>query len=160
LLWAAGVEFSLWRGALRPRIRFALLTYGVGVLAMVGAASISGFVIPRMAMLAVPTSDVDLSITGQLFVLCAVLNRTMASLGALAMSVGIVSWSLDLVRGAVFERVVGIFGILTGVAIVVALPTGVLSLNVVGMFWVVVGQAVWGVGAGVVLYRAPLGAPH
>jgi hypothetical protein len=152
------IEFSLWRGIhLRP-IRIALLAYGTGVLAMVAAASISGFVTARMAVLAPDTGPTDLGAIGQILTLCAVLNRTMANLGAVAMSIGIASWSLDLlwgsrVRPAVgAQRATGLLGLAIGLLSVAGLLTGELRLDVHGMLLVVVLQSVWVVALGFLLF--------
>jgi len=152
-------EFSLQRGLHRPFVRAGLIGYAVGVFAMIGAASISGFVTPHVAVLAPRAGETDLRVTGQLLTLCALLNRTMASLGAVAMSAGIAAWSLDLLRGPWLGRVVGLIGILIGSLPAAALISGLLHLNVHGMMLVIVLQAAWTVGVGVLLILERRKAP-
>ena len=63
---------------------------------MIGAAMMSGFVITQIASLTPHATEADLRISGQLLILCSVLNQTFASLGVVLMSAGIIFWSLDL----------------------------------------------------------------
>jgi hypothetical protein len=150
-------EFSLWRGLRRPPIRAGLIAYAVGVFAMIGAASISGFVTAHVAALVPSTNEADLRVAGQILVLCGVLNRAMASLGAVAMSAGIAAWSLDLLSGARFTRAMGALGILIGLMSAAALVFGPLRLDVHGMLLIVVLQSIWTVGVGFLLLKAGSG---
>ena len=152
------VEFSLYRGLHRGQIRAGLIAYALGVLAMTGAALISGFVTTHVAILTPTANEMDLRMTGQILVLCGVLNRALASLGAIAMSVGIALWSLDLLSGGRFARVLGVLGILIGSVTATALVSGTLRLDVHGMLLVVVLQSIWTAGVGVLLLEAGSGA--
>jgi hypothetical protein len=147
----AFTEFSLRRGLQQPLVRAGLIAYGAGVVAMIGAASISGFVTAQIPTLAAQTGDKELHVMAMLINLCVLLNRTMANLGAVTMSVGIFAWSLNLVRDAGYARVLGIVGVLIGLSPAVALISGGLHLDVHGMLLVVVLQAVWNVGVGALL---------
>lgn len=147
----AFTEFSLRRGIQRPLVRAGLVAYGAGVVAMIGAASISGFVTARVPMLAAHAGDTDLHVMAVLINLCGLLNRTMANIGALAMSAGIFAWSLNLVRERGFTRIVGAAGILIGLSPTAALIFGGLHLDVQGMMLVVALQAFWSIGVGVLL---------
>jgi hypothetical protein len=147
----AFTEFSLQRGLQHPLVRAGLIAYGTGVVAMIGAASISGFVTAQVPMLAAQTGDTELHLMAMLINLCVLLNRTMANLGAVAMSVGIFAWSLNLLRDAGYARIVGVVGILIGLSPAVALISGGLHLDVHGMMLVVVLQAVWSAGVGALL---------
>jgi hypothetical protein len=82
------------------------------------------------------------------------LNQALAPCGAMLMSVGIVAWSLDLGRGPVPQRLLGYFGIVTGLGAALALAGGPLRLTVHGMTLVTLLEGVWTVGAGVVLLRS------
>jgi hypothetical protein len=152
-------EFAWQRGITRPAIRAGLIAYAAGVVAMMGAALVDGFVTPRVAILAEGLGAADLSITAQLLHLCILFNQALAHLGAIAMSVAIIAWSLDLLRRAGFERALGAAGIAIGLGCVAALIAGVLQLDVHGMMLVLVLQAAWTIGVGVLLLRMRTVAP-
>jgi hypothetical protein len=149
-------EFAWQRDIARPAIRAGLIAYAAGVVAMMGAALVDGFVTPRVAILAEGLRAADLSITAQLLNLCVLFNQALAHLGAIAMSVAIIAWSLDLLRRAGFERALGAAGIAIGLGCVAALIAGVLQLDVHGMMLVLVLQAAWTIGLGVLLIHHPM----
>lgn len=151
------LDFSLWRGLTRPPIRAGLIAYALGVLAMIGATLVSGFITPHVAMRAPSATELDPRVTEQILVLCRVLNRTLASAGAIAMSVGIALWSLDLLGSVRFVRALGVLGILIGLMTAAALVFGPLRLNVHGMLLTVVLQAIWTTGVGFLLFGAGSG---
>ena len=151
-------EFACQRGITRPAIRAGLIAYAAGVVAMLGAALVDGFVTPRVATLSTGVSATDLQVTAQLLKLCMLFNQALAHLGAVAMSVGITAWSLDLVRGAGAERALGVFGVLIGLGSAGALILGALQLDVHGMMLVLVLQVIWTTGVGVLLLR--IAQPH
>jgi hypothetical protein len=125
----------------------------VGVAALTGAAIVSGFITARVALASAGPDAADLRITGQLLNLCTLCNQALARVGVVAMSAGIVAWSLDLVRGPALERVLGVLGMLIGVGCAAALLGGALQLDVHGMLAVVVVQGIWCIGVGVLLWR-------
>jgi hypothetical protein len=149
-------EFAWQRGITRPAIRAGLIAYAAGVVAMMGAALVDGFVTPRLAIMAAGLGAADLSITAQLLHLCILFNQALAHLGAIAMSVAIIAWSLDLLRRAGLERALGVAGMAIGLGCVAALIAGVLQLDVHGMMLVLVLQAAWTIGLGVLLIHHPM----
>jgi len=149
-------EFSLRRGLGRPLIRAGAIAYGAGVIAMLGAALVSGFVLPDLASLTRHVTAIDLQINEQLFVLCRVLNQTCASFAVVAMSVGIVLWSIDLLRDSGSRRMVAVLGLLAGAIPAAALLGGWLHLDVHGMTQVSVLQGCWNLAVAVLLMRASL----
>jgi hypothetical protein len=152
-------EFAWQRGITRPAIKAGLIAYAAGVVAMMGAALVDGFVTPGVATLGTGVSATDLQVTAQLLRLCILFNQALAHLGAVAMSVGITAWSLDLVRGAGAERALGVFGVAIGLGCAAALIAGVVQLDVHGMMLVLVLQAAWTIGVGVLLLRMRTVAP-
>lgn len=145
-------EFAWQRGITRPAIRAGLIAYAAGVVAMMGAALVDGFVTPRLAILGAGL-HADLSITAQLLNLCMLFNQALARLGAIAMSAAIIAWSLDLLLRAGLERALGVAGTAIGLGCVAALIAGVLQLDVHGMMLVLVLLAAWTIGLGVLLLR-------
>lgn len=154
LLIAYGfVDFTVRRGLQRPLIRAGAIGYGCGVLAMVGAALVSGFITTGLASLAPHGTAVDLQINRQLLLLCRVLNQSCANFAVVAMSAGIVAWSLDLCGNAGARRAVGVFGCLVGLVPALALMFGEIHLDVRGMTEVVVAQAAWNIAVAVLMIR-------
>jgi hypothetical protein len=152
-------EFVLRRGATRPAIRAGIIAYLAGVIVMLGAAMVSGFIVPGLMALTAHNSPTDLSVNVQLLVLCRVLNQSCANFGSVAMSAGIAFWSIDLLRrDAGWRRGIGVAGIVIGVLPAAALILGALHLNVQGMSAVVMLQSLWCCGIGVVFVRDPSGA--
>jgi hypothetical protein len=146
-------EFSWRRGIAFPLVRFGLIAYLIGVLAMICAAMMSGFVTTKIASLAPHATEADLQYSGLLLILCSVLNQTFANLGVVLMSVGIVLWSIDLLRSPKLARLIGILGLLIGLLPAAALAYGVLRLDVPGMTQVVLLQSIWNIGVGVLFIR-------
>ena len=124
---------------------------------MVGAALVSGFIITDVASLIPHTTVVDLQINLQILLLCRVLNQACANFAVVAMSAGIVFWSLDLCRNSGSLRAVGVFGCLVGLVPAVALMFGEVHIDVHGMTEVVVAQAAWNIAVALlIIYRVPL----
>ena len=146
-------EFSVLRGLHRPAVRAGLVAYAVGVVAMVGAAIVDGFVTGQLAARLVGESASELQVTRQILLLCETLNQALAQLGTAATSVGIAAWSLSLLRSGAFARVLGIFGVLTGASAIAAILFGVMQLDVHRMMLVLALEGVWMLGAGVLLVR-------
>jgi hypothetical protein len=144
LLIAYGfVDFAVSRGLRRPLIRAGGIAYGCGVLVMVGAGLVSGFIMTGVAALIPHVTSVDLQINLQILLLCRVLNQSCANFAVVAMSAGMVCWSADLCRNSGPRRAVGVFGLLLGLAPALALMLGEIHLDVHGMTEVVMAQAVW-----------------
>lgn len=148
-------EFCLQRGMRRPLVRAGLIAYAAGVIAMIGAATISGFVITDLASHLIDTTPTDQQLSAQLLTLCHVLNQTMARIGVIAMSVGIAFWSIGLLHDRGFARWIGALGCVIGLLPIAGLALGVLHLDVHGMGAVVLLQAIWSIGLGVLIYRNP-----
>lgn len=146
-------EFVRRRDMALPLVRAGFITYVAGVLAMIGAATMSGFVITQFASLTPHATETDLQNAGQILILCTVLNQTLSSLGVVLMSTGIVLWSLDLLRSPKLARLLGSIGLLIGLLPAAALVIGALHLNVQGMTQVILLQSVWNIGLGVLLIR-------
>jgi hypothetical protein len=147
-------EFVLRRDIRRPLVRAGAIAYGAGVIVMLGAAMVSGFIITGLMTFTPHATPTDLQINAQLLVLCRVLNQSCANFGAVAMSAGIAFWSLDLLRDSGVPRNVGILGLLVSVVPALALMFGLLRLDVPGMTAVLLLQAVWNVAVGVGMMRS------
>ncbi len=156
-------EFATQRDLRRPAVRLGLIAYSVGVTAMLGAALIDGFVTARVPVILVKmATDGTLQeplVSRQVLVLMGVINRALADVGAVAMSLGIAVWSVALLKGIGFERVIAIAGVLIGVLPVAALITGVLFLDRRGILIFGAGQALWNIAVGMLLVRQQTASP-
>lgn len=149
--WAL-LELSAWRGFSSALVRAALPLYVIGVLAMIVAALVNGFVTTRIA-----ARFIDADAAGQLqaqglFALCWAINQTAAKFAVALFAGAIALWSLDFVRDRGGARALGIFGVAVAVACVAAL--GVVRLDVRGMLLVSVALAVWQAAVGVWMLRS------
>jgi hypothetical protein len=151
LIYWCLTEYSLRRGVEKPLVRAGLVFYGAGVVAMLGAAAIDGFVIGHIPGLVANPNDMDMRITAQLLNLSSLFNRTLADIGVVAMSAGILAWSVGLLHSAGWPRAVGVIGVLAGMAPALGLILGAFHLNVYGMMGVLLVQAVWNIALGALL---------
>jgi hypothetical protein len=146
-------EFCLRRDLRRLSIRAA---YATGTLAMIGAALVSGFIVPDLAARLARATPDELQLSGEFLALCRSLNRTLAVTGVLAMSAAIASWSGALLAERRAARWLAALGIAAAVLPGAALALGQLKLDVAGMGAVVALQAAWSAGVGLLLMRAPI----
>jgi hypothetical protein len=144
-------QFASRRGLQRPLVLCGFIAYTAGMFALIAAALIDGFVTPRVVLPTTILGSGDIHITGQILVLCSLLNRAAADLGAVAISVGITAWSFDLLPETGLPRAAGMLGVLAGLASATILILGVLELNVHGMLIVLILQALWALAVGTLL---------
>lgn len=147
------LEFTLRRGALRPWMRAGSIAYGAGVLVMMGASLVSGFILPGLVASTPHGSATDLAINAQLMILCRELNQSCANVATVAISAGICCWSVDFLRERGLLRVLGLLGLIVGILPAAALISGSLHLDVQGMSEVVWLQSVWNCAIAIVLIR-------
>jgi len=135
--------FASRRGLARPLIGMGAVFYGAGVVTMIGAALINGFILADLARSLPHSAAADKPGLESMFILCRVVNQTCAKFGVVAMSAGVGCWSIDLLRTTGPARWVGAWGIFAGGSPMVALLTGWGRLDVHGMTQVVVLDATW-----------------
>jgi hypothetical protein len=149
----AFVEFCRLLDRDRATVRLGFVAYAAGIGAMTGAALISGFLVPDLAARYAALGASDLDVFRHLLRLCMAGNQVLAKFGVVAMSIGIVAWSIALFRRARGNAWVGAIGLLAGLAPAIALLCGVLVLDVPGMTLVVVLQTIWNLAVGIQLVR-------
>ncbi len=130
----------------------ALVVYGFAAVAIMVAASMSGFVAPALMRTLVagdPSTD-----TRRLFLEYTFqLNQAFASVYVVGSCVAIVLWSLAMLQTRRLSAALAIYGTVLGFGIVAALTSGKLSLNVHGFGIVTFTQSIWFILAGVLLMR-------
>src|SRR5262249_32739869 len=137
-----------------PLIRAGTIAYAAGVILMIGAALVSGFVVPDVVGRLSSLPVLDAPILQAILILCRVLNQTCANAAGVAMSVGIGCWSVAMLRESGSWRLAGGLGCAVALLPAVGLLSGTLSLNILGMTAVVVIQGVWYVAMALLLLRS------
>jgi hypothetical protein len=131
----------------------ALVTFGFGSVAIMIAASVSGFMTPNLLkhMLRDDPSAVHqwhIAIDS-LFQI----NQAMAKIYSVATSLAITLWSIAALRNRGLSRTLAVYGIVISALITIGIAAGHLSLDVHGMALVAVTQAMWFLAAAVQLCR-------
>lgn len=128
--------------------------YALGAAAMLAAALISGFLVgdylQRVLPLLPRTEDALPSV-----MLAFSANQVLAGFGTLGMSAGIVLWSAAMVRQpGPLALACGAYGAITGLLCLLGYATGMISLDVAGMSFVVAAQSLWYLLLGLWVVRA------
>ncbi len=130
-----------------------LIVYGFGLLALMAAATMSGLVTPAiLRQIVAHTGPGDQWHT--LMSYTHSINQGFAKIGAIASCVAIALWSALIVQRRVLSTGLGIYGLLSALAITIAIVSGVLNLELHGFILITLTQAIWFVLAGVFLWRS------
>lgn len=138
------------------RVQIGAIAYGAGVICMIGAATVSGFVVPGLAEHFAEESPAVMESATPVFRFCFEVNQALAQIGAVAMSVSIFLWSWALAARSEYPRWVrgvGALGLAVGAFPVLGLLSGSLHLDVHGMLAVLLAQAGWTICVGAWLIR-------
>jgi hypothetical protein len=142
-------------GGRRPTVRIGLVAAALGTFATAAAATINGFVVPALAgRYAGKPEQADLA--RGLLTLCHLGNQAAARVGAVALLLALLTWSIALVRRAGGARALALSGIVFSSLLAVVVAAGVLPLDVHGMLLIILGVAAWSVASGVLLLRGRL----
>ncbi len=164
VLAIAGIPFSfLGALALTRRLdspdRLALtgfVIYGLGLVAVMIAPAMSGLVgteIIRKLIAQGPGSDQWRTLMEYNFLI----NQAFAKIFVVASCSAIALWSFRIVTSGSLPIALGLYGLLLGPVLVIAMITGGLSLDVHGFGVVIFGQALWFIVAGILLRRTHQG---
>ncbi len=132
----------------------AVVIFGLGVMAAVIAASISGFILPelfRKAARELPETQATWRIMAASI---WAVNQTMSKVYSVAAAVAICFWSAGCLRVGRLSRGIAIYGLASAVLVTLLIAVGHLQLDRHGMTAVVLVQAIWFVGMGAGLLRA------
>ena len=161
VLAIAGVPFSfLGAFALARRLdspgRLALVglvIYSLGLVAVTIAPAISGLVGTEILghIIARGAESEQWRILMKYNFL---INQAFAKIFVVASCSAVLLWSLMIVKSRTLPVAIGIYGLLLGLVIVIALISGVLSLDAHGFGLVIFGQAIWFIVTGVLLLRS------
>ena len=125
---------GLWRSLRSDVATAALVFYGFGIVAILSAATLSGFVAPEVV-----TDRVLLGYTGQL-------NQGFARVSVAAIGASLILWGAALWpiggRGG-FARLPAAAGVMIGAVLALGILTGWLRLTVCGIVIVTLLQGIW-----------------
>jgi hypothetical protein len=165
VLAIAGIPFS-FLGALALTRRLdspgrvavtALVIYGLGLVAVMIAPAMSGLVgteIIRKMIAHAPGGDQWRT----LMEYNHMINQAFAQIFVVASCCAVALWSFAIVKSRAFSIALGVFGLLLGPALVIAMVSGGLSLDVHGFGLIIFCQAIWFIIAGVCLLRSEAAA--
>lgn len=129
-----------------------LVLFGFAEVAVMIAAAASGLIAPGLFHhMAADPGMADM--WRAVLVLNGHLNQAFAMIFVVASSAAIVLWSAAILKGNTFSRPMGIYGCILGPLTIFAVLSGHVRLNVHGFGLIVLGQAIWFVVVGVLLYR-------
>jgi hypothetical protein len=140
-------------GVERPDVAAAAVAWAMAVMAVICAASFSGFVAPAVAKAIFAAEQADRHVLKQFFDYDGMLNQAFAKFHVVESSVAIVLWSRAMLRTG-FGRALAIVGCVVPAVTVGALVTGRLVMDVHGLAIVEWSQGAWLVWSGVLLIRA------
>ena len=124
---------GLWRSLRSDVATAALVVYGFGIVAILSAATLSGFVAPEVV-----TDRVLLGYTGQL-------NQGFAKVSVAAIGASLILWGAALwpIGGRGFARLPAVAGVIIGAVLALGVLTGWLHLTAGGIVIVTLLQGVW-----------------
>ena len=144
--------FSLRRGLHRGTSVAALIAYGAGIAAVIGAALIDGFLTPAIAERYAGASPDALKTAVGFLLVGAMTIQILTKLGFIAMSVAVAFWSADLITTSGVLRVTGIMGFASAI-LTIGLSMYAGNLNPHSLSAVVIVQAIWYLAVAVLLVR-------
>ncbi|MCE3001649.1 MAG: hypothetical protein LW860_02945 [Xanthomonadaceae bacterium] len=144
-------EFAAARIREAALARAGQVLFLLGGSALVLAALVNGFAVPALAIsmagqAAGPEWTPMLRFAWQL-------NQAASGFGVLAWAAGIAVLSVDLVRRRGPSRWVGVYGLVAGAAIIAAVGSHQVALDVRGFGIVLFALCLWQAGAGVLMLR-------
>jgi hypothetical protein len=162
----AGVPFS-FLGALALTRRLdspgrlalaGLVIYGFGLIAVMIAPAISGLVGTDILRHIIAKGP-DREQWRTLMEYNHLINQAFARIFVVASSSAIALWSLLIVKNRALPLAIGLYGLLLGPTVIIAILTG-LSLDVHGFGLIIFSQAIWFIVTGILLMRSIETIPH
>ncbi len=140
IMLAGFFRFAAARGLDRFTVALALAFYAAGTLANLLAGAINGFVVPALLERGAYEENAALLWTT---------NQIFAKAAVYATSAAFALWGADLIaRGSGLARLVGLAGVVAGLAPAALLTAGVLDMHVAGAFAIYGAQSLFTLLAG------------
>ncbi len=144
-----------WRSTSRDRLNMAALVfYTFALLAIMNAAVADGLVTPNIFRQMVASAGAPAAIDGWKMVsrYNFYVNQGYAQVFVAASSMAILLWSVAILRKRDLSQALGIYGCVLGTVTLLALFSGHLRLDTHGFGAVALGQAIWFIIAGALLW--------
>lgn len=110
-------------GSARLPVTIGLTTFCIGAGLLIASMILDGFVTPALAVRFADTASADnLTMARTLLIFCGTVIRFLMPTGILFQSAAMLAWSLVIVKHPRLGGSVGAFGLLAGLALIVALP--------------------------------------
>jgi hypothetical protein len=160
VLAIAGIPFS-FLGALALMRRLdspgrlalaGLVIYGLGLIAVMIAPAISGLVGTEIIRHVIERGA-DSEQWRALMTYNFLINQAFAKIFVVASCAAVALWSFTIVKSHSLPVAIGIYGLLLGPALVIAMVTGGLSLDAHGFGLIIFSQAIWFIIVGILLLR-------
>lgn len=145
-------------GLRRPLVLAGLVTYLIGCIAMVAAATLDGFVTPHVAIDAIAGSAERIAIAYQFVHYLGVVLTDLAKLGWLLQAIGTLAWSIVLLREQGLQRVVGGIGLVSSALVGAAVLGSDTNMSMASLLSVLLAQLLWNLAAAVALIVRPRSA--
>jgi len=141
------VGFAQRVGLQRTTVRLGLIAYGIGALAMIGAAMLDGFITPGYAaqFAGAPPEKAEMAVA--ILQLAWTMLQYLSVLGFIGMSVGMLGVSLPLLQAGGLARITGIAGLISGVLPVGFLVVAQVNLDPPLLIGILAVQAIWNLTA-------------
>jgi hypothetical protein len=129
----------------------AIVIFGFACIAIVMAASVSGFIIPSILKRMVRDDAANAHQWRIVIYGIFQINQAMAKIYSVGASIAMVLWSATSLRSGGLRRGAAIYGCIIAVLITIGVGSGHVQLDVHGMAAVGVGQAIWFIVVGLQL---------
>ena len=134
-----------------------LSTYLIGIVAMIGATILDGFVTPHIATGCnhrhrSRRSKLRLRIL--IYYIGVVLND-LAKLGWVLQAVGTLAWSVAMLHERGFNRAIGVLGLLSSALVVALIAASPTNMTMTSLLSVLFAQLIWNLAAAALLMRDP-----
>jgi hypothetical protein len=130
----------------------ALVLYALAAVAVMNAAVMDGLVAPNVMRRMVEAGASARESWSVVFRYNFEVNQANARLYVVGSSLAVILWSIAILRSGSLARGVGIFGCILGVLTVAAMGSGKLTPDVHGFGAVIVGQGIWFITVGALLW--------
>ena len=147
--------YSYHRGFDKVTIIIAQLFFGIGTMAMIGAALINGFIYPDFVQgFSSATAD-DLDQISAIKALLWSCNQSLAKMAVIFMSIAMIFWSYELFNKQNINRIIAILGIAAGLYCGLAILLAFIELNLSGMTRIVAIQGIWHFAMAYIMIKKP-----
>ena len=138
-------------GCKRLAVRAAQLSFATATISMIGAALVSGFIVPDLAAHLVQDQH-PAAFPTQLKLLGA-MNQTFAKTGVIGYGFAIFFWSSAFLRFSGVTRIIGIYGLTIGIVFIAGILSSHLVLDVTGITQVLAAMILWFIAIAVQMIR-------